>query len=70
MITTAPAGAHAVLVASDPLDGSRLAHAPAQVTLTFDESVRAVSSASQVITDSGERVDTGLTQVDAGAKEE
>lgn len=68
MITTAPAGAHAVLVASDPLDGSRLAHAPAQVTLTFDESVRAVSSASQVITDSGERVDTGLTQVDAGAK--
>ncbi|HEY4152665.1 MAG TPA: copper resistance protein CopC, partial [Pseudolysinimonas sp.] len=31
----APAAAHAVLVSSDPADGSRLDASPAQVTLHF-----------------------------------
>jgi len=68
LITTAPANAHAVLVASDPIDGARLAAAPTQVTLTFDESVRPVASATQVITDTGDRVDTGLSIADDGAR--
>jgi copper transport protein len=37
--TTAPAFAHAALVASDPADGTVLAKAPADLSLTFDEPV-------------------------------
>jgi copper transport protein len=37
--TTAPALAHAALVASDPVDGAVLAKAPAELSLTFDEPV-------------------------------
>lgn len=68
LIAAAPACAHAVLVASDPVDGARLSTAPAQVTLIFDESVRPVSSVIQVITDAGERVDTGLTVTGDGTQ--
>ena len=56
-LTAAPANAHAVLVASSPEDGARIESPPAEVTLTFDESVRLVPGAAQVITTSGERAD-------------
>lgn len=57
---TAPsAHAHAVLVASDPVDGSILSAAPPRVSLTFDEPVRMVSGALQVISSNGTRVDLG-----------
>ncbi|MET8161113.1 copper resistance CopC family protein [Sphaerisporangium sp. NPDC005289] len=40
-VAVAPALAHNVLTGSDPKDGARLASLPAQVTLTFDQPVRA-----------------------------
>ncbi|WP_106179442.1 copper resistance CopC family protein [Prauserella shujinwangii] len=36
----APASAHNVLISSDPAEGDRLATAPRQVTLTFDQEVQ------------------------------
>lgn len=68
LIAAAPACAHAVLVTSDPVDGARLSTAPERVTLTFDESVRPIPSAIQVITDTGERVDAGLTMSGDGTQ--
>jgi copper transport protein len=61
--TAAPAYAHAVLVASDPVDGSTLTAAPDRVSLTFDESVRMVPSAVQVISSAGTKVDLGAKLV-------
>lgn len=55
-LSSAPASAHAVLVASDPVDGARLASSPPAVTLTFDEPVRLVPDAAQVIAGDGSRV--------------
>ena len=62
-LTAAPAHAHAVLVASDPVDGSILSAAPARVSLTFDEPVRMVPGAVQVISSSGTKVDDGARLV-------
>ena len=62
-LTAAPAHAHAVLVASDPADGSTLSAAPARVSLTFDEPVRMVPGAVQVISSSGAKVDHGARLV-------
>lgn len=54
------ASAHATVVASDPVDGSRLAHAPSVVTVTFDESVGLGGAGYVHVTDqSGNRVDNG-----------
>ena len=54
------ASAHATVVASDPADGSRLAHAPSVVTITFDESVGLGGASYLHVTDqSGNRVDSG-----------
>jgi copper transport protein len=54
------ASAHATVVASDPADGSRLAHAPSVVTVTFDESVGLGGASYLHVTDqSGNRVDNG-----------
>lgn len=58
-LTAPPAYAHAVLVASDPVDGSTLTVAPARVRLVFDEPVRMVPHAVQVISSSGAKVDLG-----------
>ena len=55
-LSAAPASAHAVLVASDPVDGARLQSGPAAVTLTFDEPVRLVPDAAQVIAGDGAKV--------------
>ncbi|MDT4963325.1 MAG: copper transport protein [Pseudonocardiales bacterium] len=54
------ASAHATVVTSDPVDGSRLAHPPSVVTITFDESVGLGGASYLHVTDqSGNRVDNG-----------
>ena len=59
-LLTAPAAhAHAVLVASDPVDGTRLSSSPDAVHLTYDEPVKLIPGAVQVISGTGVRVDTG-----------
>ena len=56
----AGASAHATLVASNPVNGSRLKAAPAQVTITFDEAVGLGSVGYlHVVDQSGRRVDVG-----------
>lgn len=56
------AHAHAVLVSSDPVDGATLPAAPSRVTLSFDEPVRLIPGAVQVISNSGARVDREVRQ--------
>jgi len=65
-LSVAPAHAHAVLVASDPVDGSVLTTAPARVSLTFDEPVRMVPGAVQVISSTGTKVDLGAKLTTGG----
>ena len=67
-VVLAPAaGAHAVLVSSSPVDGSRVSREPAQVRLTFDEEVGLISGAEQVISATGLRASTGrVSQADGG----
>lgn len=55
----APAGAHAVVVGSDPADGSRLAKSPASVTIRFDEPVGIDLGYLRVVDSTGRRVDSG-----------
>lgn len=62
LLWAAPAGAHAVLVGSDPADGSRLTAAPAKVTLRFDEPVGLDLGYLRVVDGSGNRVDAGTAQ--------
>lgn len=69
-LATAPSAlAHSTLVASDPVDGSRLKAAPSAVTVTFDEAVT-VSGAGylRVVDQVGRRVDTGQVTRPNGAK--
>ena len=69
LLVCAPgAGAHAVLVSSDPVDGARLSSAPAAVTLTFDEAVRLVPDGVAVISATdGTRVSTAATLSNGGS---
>ncbi len=62
LLWAAPAGAHAVLVGSDPADGSRLTAAPGKVTLRFDEPVGLDLGYLRVVDGSGNRVDAGTAQ--------
>ena len=55
----APALAHAVLVSTDPADGSRLAAAPTQITLKFSENVSVEAGYLKVISSKGTQVDEG-----------
>ncbi|MDQ1721236.1 MAG: copper transport protein, partial [Pseudonocardiales bacterium] len=66
LLLAAPASAHAVLVGSDPADGSRLAQAPAAVTLRFDEQVGLQLGYLRVVDSAGRRVDNGLPTHPAG----
>jgi copper transport protein len=60
LLMAAPqASAHAVVVSSDPADGARLAKAPAEVTIRFDESVGVDLGYLRVVDTAGRRVDTG-----------
>lgn len=54
-----PAGAHAVLQATNPADGEELETAPAEVTLQFNEPVTAPLGAVRVFDANAERVDLG-----------
>jgi len=54
------ASAHATVVGSDPVDGSRLTSVPGVVTITFDESVGLGGAGYlHVIDEGGQRVDSG-----------
>ena len=63
---TAPASAHAALVASDPAAGTIVPDAPNKVTLTFSESVQLISGRIQVLAPDGSRADQGEPQAAGG----
>ncbi|MGK5520975.1 copper resistance CopC/CopD family protein [Micromonospora sp. URMC 107] len=61
-LLTAPAGpasAHAVLVSSSPIASAVVSNGPAEVVLTFSESVRKVPGKIRVIAPDGSRADRG-----------
>lgn len=58
VLAAMPASAHAHLLRADPADGATLTAAPARVTLTFDENMRA-PSAIVVTNPTGDRVESG-----------
>lgn len=62
----APASAHAALTGSDPMQGTVVAKAPTQVSLTFSEQVALSDNALQVLDPKGERVDTGKATSTSG----
>ena len=62
----APASAHAVLVNSDPGNGTIVPDAPNKVTLTFSESVQLISGRIQVLAPDGSRADQGDPQGTGG----
>lgn len=66
LIWAPAASAHAVLVSSSPVDGARVNTEPAEVRLTFDESVGLIPAAEGVISTTGLRADTGQPQLTAG----
>ncbi|GAB2597444.1 copper resistance protein [Paractinoplanes abujensis] len=55
----APASAHAVLVNSDPGNGTIVPDAPNKITLNFSESVNLLSGKIQVLAPDGSRADQG-----------
>jgi copper transport protein len=59
LLPAAPAQAHAVLEASNPVADSLVPNAPTEVVLTFSESVRQVPDRIRVIAPDGTRVDQG-----------
>lgn len=61
--TAGPASAHATVVTSSPSDGARLATAPDQVTVEFDEGVSLGAGYARVLGADGARVDTGAASV-------
>jgi copper transport protein len=65
-IATPAASAHAVLVSSTPVDGSRVNTEPAQVRLTFDEPVGLIAADEQVISATGARANTGQVRLAEG----
>ncbi len=48
LATAGPAAAHAALVSTDPADGTTLGALPAQITLTFDDTIVADLGGNQV----------------------
>ncbi len=54
-----PAGAHAVLVATEPADGEQLDRAPEEVVVEFNEEVQPPPEAVRVFDAAGRRVDLG-----------
>jgi copper transport protein len=66
VILAPAASAHAVLVSSTPVDGSRVNAQPAQVRLTFDEPAGLIAADEQVISAAGARADTGRVRLAQG----
>lgn len=60
----APALAHAVVVGTDPVDGSRLDAAPAQVSVIFSENVSADAGFVKVVDSKGNQVSEGDARSD------
>jgi len=58
-----PARAHAILVDSDPAQGSVIGHSPIKVTLTFNEPIRPVPGRVQVLAPDGKRITVGTPSV-------
>lgn len=59
-----PAWAHALLRAAEPAVGSTVAHAPAELKLTFSETVEPAFTRVDVVDSHGARVDAGSLQLD------
>ncbi|CAL9517574.1 copper resistance CopC/CopD family protein [Streptomyces sp. enrichment culture] len=59
LASAAPASAHAALTGSDPRQGAVVDRAPAQVSLTFSESVSMDDDSIRVLDPKGKRVDDG-----------
>jgi copper transport protein len=61
LLLAAPASAHATVVGSTPVDGSRLKSAPSSVEIDFDQAVTIGGAIAylRVIDEAGRRVDTG-----------
>ncbi|MEC3981492.1 copper resistance CopC/CopD family protein [Amycolatopsis sp. H20-H5] len=57
VLTAAPASAHAEILTSTPVDGSRLTTMPALVTLRLSENVGIQQGSLQILDQRGERVD-------------
>jgi copper transport protein len=66
VLLASPAAAHAVVVSSNPADGSRLASAPARVAIRFDEPVGLDVGYLRVVDSTGRRVDSGPANHPAG----
>ena len=66
VVTARPASAHASLTTTTPADGARVATAPDQVSLDFNESVSLGAGYARVLDGAGERVDTGAAEVRDG----
>ena len=58
LVSAAPASAHSQLVSSTPANGTRLAHAPQQVTLEFTEGINLIPGALQLLDNRGNKVTT------------
>jgi copper transport protein len=63
-VTASAAQAHASLVSTDPAEGAVLSQAPEALTLTFDEPVSLVPSATRLFDATGEEVPTESRSVD------
>lgn len=63
---SSPAGAHATLQTTDPVDDALVDAVPGTVTLGFDEPVDATTGSIQVIAPDGDRVDGSLSDRDGG----
>ena len=69
LLTAPPASAHATVVTSDPVDGSRLKTAPSSVSVTFDEGITLNSEGYlRVVDQAGRRVDSGQPSHPTGPK--
>lgn len=66
MVAAAPASAHAVLVDSDPSEGSALQEPPPEVVLQFNEPVELVEGGLRVHDEGADRVDDGITRDGTG----
>lgn len=66
LLLAQPASAHAVVVGSTPVDGSRLTASPASVTVMFDEAVGLNLGYLRVVDAAGRRVDTGTADHPGG----
>jgi copper transport protein len=64
--TARPASAHATVVRTTPADGARLAAAPTEATVLFDEDVSLGAGYARALDGAGRRVDTGNAEVRDG----